>query len=427
MVDNVFIQCNYCKTKIRMRFQMGYFNIPFDFRCPECGVHIHGLRRIVDGHSLNINNATVTSFDLTEPHYYADFSVELPHAKMTKFESIEKMVGNGFSPFLMFSSLYENENYLNLIKNMQKFLAFRDFSWPQLTPLYDLFFSRKIDLTQEHFLNISSRFEVENELDAMMALHQSTILGISAILHDGSLSEFIKVARKLTTEETTYFKLNDFFAALGGHEYFDSVSKRLVKIYSRWMTDFEKYIPAIMLSLSKVADTFDKESFGIATTSFEDMKAFYADSYELILDFVDVAIGLNNIAVRGNYNMFFPNSAKTRKKNQIESFDEYRKLVKSARLNLLIDNEPFSKPISLNRNVRNAIAHFNYDFDSGSQRITFTDKHKNEENTTELYLIDLAILCYENLTVLVYLNELLYTMRKIKYKNEGLSPHIKRT
>ena len=100
MVDNVFIQCDYCKAKIRMRFQMGYFDIPFDFPCPECGVHIHGLRRITEEHSLKLNNAAVVEFDLNEPHYYADFSVELPHAKTTKFESIEKIVTKGFSPFL---------------------------------------------------------------------------------------------------------------------------------------------------------------------------------------------------------------------------------------------------------------------------------------------------------------------------------------
>ena len=66
MVDNVFIQCDYCKAKIRMRFQMGYFDIPFDFPCPECGVHIHGLRRITEEHSLKLNNAAVVEFDLNE-------------------------------------------------------------------------------------------------------------------------------------------------------------------------------------------------------------------------------------------------------------------------------------------------------------------------------------------------------------------------
>lgn len=175
MVDNVFIQCDYCKAKIRMRFQMGYFDIPFDFPCPECRVHIHGLRRITEEHSLKLNNAAVVEFDLNEPHYYADFSVELPHAKTTKFESIEKIVTKGFSPFLMSSNLYKEDDYIHLIADMQRFLSFRDFFQLKLAPLYDLFFNGRISLTPEHFLKISPRFEVKNELDAMMALHQSTI------------------------------------------------------------------------------------------------------------------------------------------------------------------------------------------------------------------------------------------------------------
>ena len=182
-----------------------------------------------------------------------------------------------------------------------------------------------------------------------------------------------------------------------------------------------------MLSLGGVADKLNRDSFGIATTSFEDMKAFYADSYELILDFVDVAIGLNNIAVRGDYNLFPTDSVKGRKKKQVGTFEEYRELIKSAKLDFLMDNEPFSKAIILNRNVRNAIAHFNYDFDSDSQRIIFSDKHKGRENAVELYLIDLAILCYENISVLTYLNELLYTLRKIEYVSEGMCIHIKRS
>ena len=128
-----------------------------------------------------------------------------------------------------------------------------------------------------------------------------------------------------------------------------------------------------------------------------------------MFDFVDVAIGLNNIAVRGDYNLFPTDSVKGRKKKQVGTFEEYRELIKSAKLDFLMDNEPFSKAIILNRNVRNAIAHFNYDFDSDSQRIIFSDKHKGRENAVELYLINLAILCYENISVLTYLNELLYT------------------
>ena len=48
MVDNKFVQCNYCSTKIRLRFQLGFFDIPFDICCPKCGVHLHGEMKFVD-------------------------------------------------------------------------------------------------------------------------------------------------------------------------------------------------------------------------------------------------------------------------------------------------------------------------------------------------------------------------------------------
>ena len=74
---------------------------------------------------------------------------------------------------------------------MREFLSFRSSCWPKLTPLFDLFFNGKIALTQEHFLKISSRFVVKNDLDALMALHQATVLGMNTILPDGTLGKFI--------------------------------------------------------------------------------------------------------------------------------------------------------------------------------------------------------------------------------------------
>ena len=93
--------------------------------------------------------------------------------------------------------------------------------------------------------------------------------------------------------------------------------------------------------------------------------------------------------------------------------------------NLCIRWKRIAKAIPLNRHVRNAIAHFDYEFDAGTQKIMFHDKHKNKDNSVELYLVDLAILCYENMTILVYLDELLYNLRKIYYIKAGMSPHIK--
>ena len=425
MVEHTFVHCEYCKTKILLRFQMGYFDIPFDFCCPGCGVHINGIKRIVNDHDITINNALIAEEDLDSLDYYADFSVELPHAKTTQFESIEALVKTKFSPFMLTASLYEGDAYLKLIEDMKGFLAFRSSCWSKLTPLFDLFFNKKVALTQEHFLKLSSRFVVKNDLDALMALHQTTVLGMNTILPDGTLGKFIDASKQIGAPNVL-LKMDDLITSLGGNEYFNSVSKRLVKIYDRWIVNFEKYIPATMLSLGNVATKLDKDIFGIATTSFEDMIRFYSDSYELILDYIDVAIGLNNIVVRGNHNAFTANAIRVNKKTPcVGNFEDYREITKASRLNLLVDNEPFSKAIPLNRNVRNAIAHFNYDFNAGTQKIIFSDKYKSNDNTVELYLIELALLCYENISILVYLDELLYSIQKIHYTKLGMFPNIK--
>lgn len=425
MVSHTFCQCNYCKAKILLRFQIGSFDIPFDMTCPSCGVHIYGIQKIVDDHTLTLNNASIIEENLDGLDYYADFSVELPHTKTNRFESIESLMKTKFSPFMMTASLYEGDKYFELIKHMREFLSFRFSCWSKLTPLYDLFFNGKVALTQEHFLKLSSRFVVKNDLDALMALHQTTVLGMNTILPDGTLGKFIDASKQIGAPNVL-LKMDDFITSLGGNEYFNSVSKRLVKIYDRWIVNFEKYIPATMLSLGNATTKLDKDTFGIATTSFEDMIKFYADSYELILDYIDVAIGLNNIAVRGDHNAFPANPIRVNKKTAcVGNFEDYREITKASRLNLFVDNEPFSKAIPLNRNVRNAIAHFNYEFDAGTQKIIFIDKYKSNDNTVELYLIELALLCYENISILVYLDELLYSLRKIHYTKMRMFPNIK--
>ena len=170
---------------------MGYFDIPFDICCPTCGVHISGIQKILGDHSLTINNASIIEEDLEGIGYYADFSVELSHAKTARFESIESLMKTNFSPFMMTASLYEGDSYFELVKHMRDFLSFRASCWLKLMPLFDLFFNGKVVLTQEHFLKLSSRFVIKNDLDALMALHQTTVLGMNAILPEGTLGKFI--------------------------------------------------------------------------------------------------------------------------------------------------------------------------------------------------------------------------------------------
>ena len=42
MVRNSYYECDYCKTKLRLRYQVGYFDIPVNIYCPKCNSHISG-------------------------------------------------------------------------------------------------------------------------------------------------------------------------------------------------------------------------------------------------------------------------------------------------------------------------------------------------------------------------------------------------
>lgn len=59
-----------------------------------------------------------------------------------------------------------------------------------------------------------------------------------------------------------------------------------------------------------------------------------------------------------------------------------------------------------------------------SQEITFTDSHGGRTREVTMFLIDFADLCIENFSVIVYILELVYNLRKGKYLSEGLVPSV---
>ena len=188
---------------------------------------------------------------------------------------------------------------------------------------------------------------------------------------------------------------------------FKYLSSKIMNLYNRWIKDYEKYMAVVTLCISDKLDKVDKENFILSTIDFENMKIFYSDSYELILDLIWIPVGLNNIYERGNYNIFSNDC-------DIKSFDKYflikNKLNKSK---ALIENEHFSVYLKMDRKVRNSISHFDYELEKNSPVVLFHDNDKN----VEMYLVDFAKLCYENIVLITYLNELFYSILKYDYIN----------
>lgn len=158
----------------------------------------------------------------------------------------------------------------------------------------------------------------------------------------------------------------------------------------------------------------DKENYGIMTTNFEELSDFYAKSYEWILDNIDIVIALNNINSRNNYKICANGKA----------YDEVLKIgSKYRKLEYIKDSEAFSTPTnSLKNRVRNAIQHFDNEIDYMSQKIIFTDNHRGKIKQESMYLIEFANLCIENFSIIIYILELIYHLRKQSYLSKGIIP-----
>ena len=145
--------------------------------------------------------------------------------------------------------------------------------------------------------------------------------------------------------------------------------------------------------------------------------SFYSDSYEIITDLIDLVVALNNISVRGNIDAFPTDFT-------VKNFENYQKASKANKLKCIVDDEPYSRPLNLEKDIRNAIAHYDYEFDSITQEILFRDNFNGKEKEIKVYLVDFACLCYDNVVALFYLNEITYILHKITYVTKGLKPNI---
>lgn len=381
---------------------MGYFDIPIEFSCPRCGTKLSG-KKFTD-FRFEINNA-VECDESDEYEYYQTFSVEFPHRKIVKKDPDQKIIIDGFSPFMLTFSTVGQE-YPKIMEKLNKYLEYLDNIWPNLKIAYDLFDHKKYQYMDEHFQKISDKYIIDNELNGLMALHhiktQNTLYITPKLIND-KIYGLTKEITCLTVKNNTI----EFIDRLNRELFFTNSFNRYLEIMNLWNENFLNFFPAIVLYLGNAADKIDKKKYGMSTISYDKLMDFYSKSYELIADMSILICGMNNIFHRGDYNLFLS------KQMDFDKLMSPRKLDRLAHIN---GDERFSLNIQLNNKVRNAISHFTRQIDNNTQLITFDDRNK----INEMYLMDLAILCVENYYVLLYLDEIAYILKRndLTYKGQ---------
>ncbi|HBE2180820.1 TPA: zinc chelation protein SecC, partial [Enterococcus faecalis] len=399
MVDNKFITCSTCSTcgtTINLRIQLGYFNIPFHVNCPNCDILINGKVILEDAENYYIKLDNACEIDEYENEFYSvELSAEFPTRKIKKktmgLDNVE------LSPFIRAHNFY-NDILLskNSTKNAMFFSNYYKKHWSDLKINYNLFWNNQLRLLKPKINKELSKYphigvtEVRNMLDACMALHQMLIAttGISVIVGDNSISRYISLANLMLEDKSKLPKYMEYSIKIESK--LDNIEKKAFKLIESFAKIYDQLIPVVSLRYADKMNNVDMDKYGIMTANFEELTTFYAQSYEWILENVDIVIALNNIEVRGDY----------QKCENGKSYDEYLKVFKGKKLEWMNNDEPFSIPvISLKNKLRNAIQHFDSEIDYTTQIIKFHDR----ENVEKLYLMEFASLCIDNFSVVIYI------------------------
>ena len=413
MIKSEIIECNVCKEKILLRFQIGNYDIPFIFNCPKCGISINGVEKI-DCNQLEIENSSIVEEKVENVGYYITLSTEFLNGKLRKFKNFEDIISNNTSPFLSTITLFDNFSDLEEVNNrINNFLKFKYEMWNKIYLLYELLANHNLEYLKKELLKVTKIYNINTELDANMALHQLLVTGLNNILPNGTLKKYTDISIKVF-DSKKYVRMSEFVEYIKQKIKFEELNAKIINLYNRWIKDYEKYMAVVTLCIAGKIEKIDKEKYVISTIDFESMKLFYSDSYELILDLLWIPIGLNNIFDRGQFNLFNLNC-------DIDNFDKYfEQKIKLKRNRALIENETFSVYLNIDRNIRNSISHYDYTVDKNNHKVCFHDK----DNTVEMYIVDFCKLCYENIVLITYLNELFYSLIKYDYLQSGIIPNI---
>ena len=414
MINNDYIACNICNTCINLRIQMDTRNIPFRFNCPSCEMEISG-KILFQPYKVIVNNAKLVE----EPKQIMDqYCLELSSfftiLKLNKREKID-IVG----PFLRKMGTYQTSRDLQEDIDSKVFFSknCQNHKFLERINYYKLFLKRQDEylfpVLKKEISQYSSQTpirDIKNRFDALCATHQ-LLFSFS-----GLFNLFGGTVYQLFSDIWT--EIRDSKHTENIVEYAEYINPRLdneefrgLQLLEEFSNIYDVILPVIQNEDLEVISLNSEE--GLSQDYYDSLKHFYAHSYEWILDNINIVIALNNIFSRGSYHECINGKDYLRDLENIKS--------KIRKIDFLEENGRFSpKTESIKNRIRNAVQHFNTKIDYNEQQVIFIDKYGDREREESISLYEFSKMCSENLFLIIYLFELMYSLRKLFFINRGL-------
>lgn len=416
MTHNYFLKCPICGVVTRMRTPVGYVSkTPVRIHCGSCDTLLTGVF-VVDNSKLKYQFVPANCQEVFPQkfEYFGEASGEMICSKVVKVceknDVFDLPLGRE-SPVFDFMSSIPEEDRIHFI-NYVCYISEVSEHWDICRIKYDLFLKGKKDLLIEKYRNNANRFgcQLESDIGVYQFVYRSLFYDLGGLFKKNELENLL---RKINYHfsHMDQLKLEEYLAEMKKKDRLQLIQEKIFNILNDYVRVVPYLIPAIGVLHYTDPQKIDHKEKGISTCSFEDIKKFYQDIYENLIDCCDVVVALDNIECRGDMNTFVNNL----------NLKKFREQSKGNRIAFLNQSEffkgMFNLPVS-SSSIRNAIGHSDYKYDGTSQSINFPEK-SGSSNTLSVPLLDVVLECCKMMRSTCILAFIMYELFRYDMRVNG--------
>ena len=417
MVYNHFIKCQVCGSVTRIRLQVGHLKQhPIVVTCGKCKTSLLGTAYFNQENprvKLEFENAdSIDNHNLNAGDFFAECSGEFPVRKQgedgeSNFTAISPFISQMMR---MGSDIDKVKTYSHTIAKLNQTRE----KWTYYKRVFNLYENNSPYLEQELKKEFDGpMFPNKTDPEKLHTVHMIEILGFCSSLKPEILNDLNFVDDILRLNPVQMKVLNDF---LNSHDGFhlQQIQSQIYKILDEFINNYPALIPAISLQYGD-EDTFDFENKGTTTSTFETIKQFYLDVYEMLGNLMIIPVAFNNIYYRKDINLSDTIDSKT------HTLEEFIKLTKANRYHFCTGTEKYTAFLNLkyNAKLRNAIGHNDVEYDSVSQLITYYPNPKDRTKRETEYLLQFELEAVHMFQGILSVSEYLYRLRELKFMQDG--------
>jgi hypothetical protein len=266
-----------------------------------------------------------------------------------------------------------------------------------------------------------NKFPMNNTLELCRGVHTANLVFLEPFLKHSSFWETIDfLSEEIKSIEDKNLKgMAELAAHFADGGTLPRLERKIFEALCQFVEKFKFLLPALGLQAYKSGMGEVVRRKGITTASFEDLKQFYLDSYEVGGELAPLVVAFNNIKHRGDFKVM------RAKRTDISTIADYEGKPKGDRIQFIDGQETFDRLLAsrLNSKLRNAIGHNSYEYDGATQVIYYYASGTLARGDKKaMYFVEFAHYCLDLFVALMESGELVYELTKIDRLLKGDKP-----